>query len=142
MRLQISVALEIILRLDIAMESRILSEAELQLRRTLKRKLLGLSSLQRTIACQKSRLLHLTDGDANTRFFHQHALHRQRKNVIMALRHNGQVITGQEEIASVVDEFYDRLLGTGMPRDHGLHLDALNLPTRDLSRLKSPFTED
>lgn len=49
-RLQIAIALELILRLDVAMDSRELSTVEFELRKTLKRKLLGLCSLQRTIA--------------------------------------------------------------------------------------------
>lgn len=141
-RLQIAIALEIILRLDVAMDTRPLSVAEIDLRRTLKRKLLGLSSLERTIARQKSRLLHLKDGDANSRFFHQHARHRQRKNALLSLAHNSEHITGQENIASIVDEFYNRLLGTATPREHRLNLDALNLPVRDLCELEGPFSEE
>ncbi|XP_010229472.1 uncharacterized protein LOC104581962 [Brachypodium distachyon] len=49
-KLQILVVTEIILRLDVAMESRTLSPEERGLRRTLKRKLLGLASLERSIA--------------------------------------------------------------------------------------------
>lgn len=60
--MQIDMALELIARLDGAMDTRVLSSAVLELRRTLNRKLLGLSSLERTIARQKLRLLHLKDG--------------------------------------------------------------------------------
>ena len=43
-------ATEIILRFDVSMESRALTPAERNLRRTLKCKLLGLASLERSIA--------------------------------------------------------------------------------------------
>uniref|UniRef100_A0A453NZ65 Uncharacterized protein n=1 Tax=Aegilops tauschii subsp. strangulata TaxID=200361 RepID=A0A453NZ65_AEGTS len=49
-------------------------------------KLLGLCSLERTIARQRSRILSLQEGDANTSFFHQHACHRQRRNMITTIR--------------------------------------------------------
>lgn len=72
-RLQLGIAMEVISRLDVAAESRVLSDQEHSLRKVLKRKLLGLSSLERTIARQRSRLLHLREGDANTEFFHKQA---------------------------------------------------------------------
>ncbi|XP_073355104.1 uncharacterized protein [Aegilops tauschii subsp. strangulata] len=49
---QIRIANEVILHLDIAMEGRALTQAEVDLRRLLKRKLLGLASLERTISRQ------------------------------------------------------------------------------------------
>ncbi|XP_071679920.1 uncharacterized protein [Lolium perenne] len=81
-KLQILMATELILRFDIAMESRPLSPQERALRCLLKKKLLGLASLERTIARQRSRILWLREGDACTRFFHLHASQRRRKNFI------------------------------------------------------------
>lgn len=49
-KLQISIALEVIHQLDVAAESRSLSDNERGLRKMLKKKLLGLSTLERTIA--------------------------------------------------------------------------------------------
>lgn len=72
-KLQILVATELIFRLDLAMETRSLSSGELALRRTLKRKLLGLSSLERSIARQRSHLTWMKEGNANTKFFQRHA---------------------------------------------------------------------
>ena len=69
---QISIAIEVILRLDVAMEGRSLSEAEVALRRLLKRKLLGLALMERSIARQRSRVLWLKEADACTEFFHAH----------------------------------------------------------------------
>ena len=75
-KLQIAIALEVIKQLDTAMEERILSDVEWEMRKCLQKKLLGLSSLERTIARQRSRLLQLREGDGNTRIFHQQARHR------------------------------------------------------------------
>jgi hypothetical protein len=56
--------------LDVAQEKRQLSAGELWLRKTFKLSLLGFSSLERTIARQRSKLRWLKEGDANTHLFH------------------------------------------------------------------------
>uniref|UniRef100_A0A453BNW0 Endonuclease/exonuclease/phosphatase domain-containing protein n=1 Tax=Aegilops tauschii subsp. strangulata TaxID=200361 RepID=A0A453BNW0_AEGTS len=108
---QLLIATEVILRLDVAMESRTLSDAELELRRTLKQKLLGLASLQRSIARQRSRVLWLKDGDACTEFFHNHASHRRRKNFISKLKVDDVITSEHDEMAEAVDSFFANLLG-------------------------------
>jgi hypothetical protein len=60
---------EIILRLDVAQDSRELSRDEVLLRRGLKLRVLGLASLERTIARQRARVAGLHDGDANAQFY-------------------------------------------------------------------------
>ena len=65
-RFQLAVAREVVLRLDEAQESRDLSSREVELRKAFKLRTLGLASLARTVARQKSRLHFLAEGDANT----------------------------------------------------------------------------
>jgi hypothetical protein len=79
---QILLANELILRLYVTMESRALSMEERGFWKLFKRKLLGLASLERTIARHRSRITWLAGGDACTKFFHLHANHRRRKNFI------------------------------------------------------------
>lgn len=141
-KIQIAIALEIIKQLDIAMEGRALSPAELGLRKVLKRKLLGLCSLERSIARQRSWMLWLREGDATTGFFFQHANHRRRRNVIMGLWVDGDILTGQEEIAGAVDSYFQRILGEAPARDFRLNLEALQLPHLTLDHLEIPFTEE
>lgn len=141
-RLQIAIALEVIAQLDKAMDLRVLTEREHGLRKTLKRKLLGLCSLQRSIARQRSRLLQLKEGEANTSFFHRQASHRQRKNIILSIHSEGQVFTGQNNIAQAIDDYYQRLLGSAAERSHTLNLQLLGLPRRDLRKLEDPFSVD
>lgn len=62
--------LEIILRLDVAQEHRTLSMEERDIRRRLKRKVVGMAVLERARKRQNSRITHIKDGDANTCFFH------------------------------------------------------------------------
>jgi hypothetical protein len=89
-KMQILLATEVIVRLDVAMDSRMLSPEEGVLCRLLKKKLLGLASLERTMARQRPRLLWFQEGNACTRFFHTHASHRRRKNFIGHLLVDGQ----------------------------------------------------
>ncbi|XP_066373246.1 uncharacterized protein [Miscanthus floridulus] len=79
-RAQLLMARELVLRLGTAQERRQLTEAENALRKRLKMRCLGLSSLERTMARQRSRVRQLSDGDANTAYFHLIARGRKRRN--------------------------------------------------------------
>ena len=69
-RLQLFMAREIIAQLDAAQDTRLLTDEELSLRKEPKMHTLGIASLARTIARQRSRIRFLEEGDTNTRFFH------------------------------------------------------------------------
>jgi mannosylglycoprotein endo-beta-mannosidase len=84
-RSQLLVARELVLRLDLAQERRHLSPSEQGLRKRLKMRCLGLSSLERTMARERSRVRQLREGDANTAYFHLIARGRRRRNYIPAL---------------------------------------------------------
>lgn len=99
-RLQLATARVVVVELDVAQESRALSPAEIDLRRDLKRTSLGLASLSRTIARQTSQMRFLDEGDANTRFFHLQVCHRNRKNRIPTIQHEGQTFT-EEQLGGV-----------------------------------------
>lgn len=78
---QLIMAREIVLRLDHAQDARQLNEEEAGLRRRMKMKCLGLSSLERTMAREHSRIRQLRKGDANTSYFHLIARGRKRKKL-------------------------------------------------------------
>ncbi|XP_073367970.1 uncharacterized protein [Aegilops tauschii subsp. strangulata] len=139
-KLQLAMAMELIARLDAAADKRSLTIIEHDLRKLLNKKLLGLCSLERTIARQRSRLLFLKEGDANTGFFHKHAAYRQRKNAILSLQQQGEIISGQDNISAAVDTYYDNLLGDSQARTASINLDLLDLPSYDLSHLEVQFT--
>jgi hypothetical protein len=61
-KLKLAMANTLILRFDVAQESRALSQAEGWLRRMLKHVVLGMASLERTIARQRSRIRWLQEG--------------------------------------------------------------------------------
>jgi hypothetical protein len=72
-KMQIINATKVILRLDTAMDSWAFSPEERALRCLLKKKILCLDSLERTIAKLHSHILWLQKGDASKRMFHTHA---------------------------------------------------------------------
>ena len=58
---------------------------------------------------QKSRVLHLKEGDANTRFFHRMANSNRRNNGIESLIINGSLSSDQGEIADCFTQFFKKL---------------------------------
>jgi hypothetical protein len=110
--LQLEVAREVVQCLEMAGDRRALAEHEESLRKLLKCKSMGLTSLQRSMARQESRLLLLKEGDALTKFFHSYANMRRRKKHIQFLEHNGQVLIAEEAKAEAIFSFFDEILGT------------------------------
>lgn len=139
-RLQLMMSREIVAQLDAAQDLRALSDGEQALRRELKMLSLGLSSMARTISRQRSRIRFLEEGDANTKFFHLQACHRNRKAFIPSLQHDGQVFSDEEAKADHIFAYYNGILGTQFNRLHGIVLDEL-LPQLDLQSLDSCFSE-
>ena len=141
-RLQLAIAKELVLRLDCAQDIRQLAPHELRLRRKAKLNCLGLASLLRTITRQRSRLTYLAEGDANTRFFHLQACHRNRKSAVGNILMDDMVLINNEEKANAFFEHFDQLLGTSCRTSLKLDLDQLALPRKDLSGIDICFTED
>jgi hypothetical protein len=82
--LQLAMAKEVVFQPEHAKNHRALSPKEVILRRELKFKCLGLTSLACSIAWQRSQLTFLCEGDADTRLFHLQACHRGRKTSLIS----------------------------------------------------------
>jgi hypothetical protein len=138
--MQILLAIEVILCLVIAMDSCLLSPEERALWRLLKKKLLGLASLEQTLARQRSRLLWLREGDACTHFFHTQASHRRRKNFIGHLMVDNRRVADHVNKVEAVDSFFGELLGSSVDRPFSLDLDFLRIPSIDLRHIDGEFS--
>jgi hypothetical protein len=89
--------------------------------------LLGLASLERTIARQLLRITWLAGGDACPKFFHMHVNHHHRKNFIAQLKVDGVPVSDHDEKAEDVDSFYGELLGSFPEHSFPLDLDYLGV---------------
>ena len=139
-RLQLAMAREVIHRFDEQEESRTLDAWELDTRRGLKVKVLGLASLLRTIQRQRSRITFLREGDANTKIFHLQACHRRRQNNIHSLSIQGLQLVADHAMADALYSHYVALLGTDFNRSRRMNMAALGLPSLDLQALEMLHT--
>jgi hypothetical protein len=114
-KLQLLMALDVILQLDVAQESRTLSQEERALRAELKRRVKGLAALERSRKRQASRISYLKEGDANTKFFHLRVNARRRKNHIMRLKHNDGWSTAHEDKEKLIFYHFSQTLGRPPP---------------------------
>jgi mannosylglycoprotein endo-beta-mannosidase len=84
-------------------------------------------------------------GDNNTKYFHKIANGRKRKNTVISLESEGNIIEGDENLLNHATAYYSELFG---PReDHNVHIDSnlwneLEQVTEDENnRLCEPFSE-
>jgi hypothetical protein len=52
-----------------------------------------------------------------------------------------RILTGHEDKASLIHQFYSNLMGSCLGRDPTINLDEIGMPSFDLSELDAPFTE-
>jgi hypothetical protein len=140
-RLYLHMALEVILRLDLAQENRQLSPAESSLRNKLKQRIIGLAVVDKARRRQNSRLTTLRLGDANTRFFHQRATSRRRKNFIQKLKKKHGWAVTHEDKSLEVQSFFQSTTQRPQPRQVEINYDIFNSQRYNLSSLDMPFTE-
>lgn len=141
-KLQFHMALNVIQRLDVAQEHRELSPPETRLRAALKRKVLGLASIERARKKQASRVTHIREGDANTKFFHLKVNARRRRNTIQRLKKDsGWAVTHGEKELTIHDHFAS-FMGRPGPRPNELNWETLDITPIDLATLGEPFTEE
>ena len=62
--------------------------------------------------------------------------------IISTIRHNDENITGQENIEVAVDDWNDGILVTTPMRPFTFNMEALELPSLELSHLEHPVTYD
>jgi hypothetical protein len=141
-RLHFHMAQSVILQLDIAQESRTLTDDEFISRDKLKNRILGLAVLERLRKRQCSRITHLKLGDANTRFFHLKANSRRHKNFITKLKADNGWQTTHDDKAAVAQTHFETVLGLPPARDLDFNWNTLQRPPIDLSTLDADFTKE
>jgi hypothetical protein len=127
-RLQLEITKEVVAKLEVARDSRQLAPHEESLRCELKLKSLGLSSLQRIIARQESRVLWLSEGDAPIKFFHVQANARHRRKFIRSLEHDGQILVSEDHKVATVFDYFDSIMGTPPAHDCSIAFVHMDLP--------------
>jgi hypothetical protein len=140
-KLQLGMANSLIFHLDAAQERRALSAGERWLRSTLKQVVLGLASLERTMARQRSRVRWLREGDVNTKLFHSVANGRRIKNFIPSLRVGDEIITEQDRKVEAFSDAYGDLLGSITTSQQTIDLGAIGVQAANLQELDEMFTE-
>jgi hypothetical protein len=131
---QLELANELLHQLEVAQDSRALSACEKWLRNNLKKHSLALASLSRTNARLRLRIGWIKDGDANTALFHASARFKRSKNFItIVISSEGHILTSHVDKEAEFTEFYERLLGTREVREVTIDLDALKVPSFELS---------
>ena len=94
---------------------------------------------------QRSRAIWLPAEDRNTKFFHQRASQRRRKNHIAGfLDNNGLWSTSEEATAREVENYFMDLFTSSNPRNMGPVLDVVDrVVTPEMnSTLLQPYTEE
>ena len=134
-------ALEFILRLDLAQEQRELSPEERDLRKRLKRRIISLAVLKKSRKRQNSRITNLK-GDANTRYFHLRVNHQRRKNLIHRLKHNNGWVMNHEQKEKIIHDHFTEAIGRGGPRTKDFNWQNLEFEEIDLHGLDDPFTTE
>ncbi|KAM0920400.1 hypothetical protein ACQ4PT_007548 [Festuca glaucescens] len=136
------IAHEVILKFDVAQESRNLSADKLQLRKMLKHRVLRLASLEQTIVRQRARVASLSDSDASSQFFRIYAAKRSQRNHIASIRSGDRIASEHGDKEEVATNFFVDLLGKVTARGHGIALGELGLPMVELDGLEAQFSED
>lgn len=142
LKIQLHMALNLILRLDTAQESRRLSPEEAKLRSILKKRVIGLAVIERSRKRQASRVKFLKEGDANTKFFHLKINARRMKNFIQHIKKGTVWVERHYDKATAIQAHFEPLMSPPGQRDFDLNWDSLQLASHNLEALQKPFTED
>jgi hypothetical protein len=90
---------------------------------------------------QRSKLLFLAEGDANTKLFHLQACHRNRKSIIASIKVEGMELVHNEEMAEALFNHFVAILGQPFQRRQNIDLQAIGIPSTVFQQLDGLFSE-
>jgi hypothetical protein len=125
----------ILLELEKAQERRTLSTEELEFKKYLKVKSLGLAAIQKARARQHSRLTWIRKGDSNTRFFQLHANARRKKSYISTIQSEEGLAVTQQDKTKIALEFFSKAVGSRMQRQRAINWEQLGYSPYNLEDL-------
>lgn len=143
--LLLQVAHEIILWLDCAQEVWALFPDERRLRAFLKGRCLALASLEHVRLRQRSRVRDLSEGDANSKYFHMKANGRRRKQLVPVLRNGDRVAYSVHDKLKLALEHFSSTMGMPGAHTRRMAIDRLPLPRlsgQEAAALEQPFSAD
>ena len=127
--------------LDVVQEFRQLSAEEIQLRRDLKLRFLGMAAVEKQRCKQASRMTSIRAAEANTKLFYLQANIRKRKNYIHQLATDHGAVFTHDDKATLLHDHFSATLGQPAGREFTLDWDALNIQRHELSHLEEEFSE-
>lgn len=128
--------------LDVVQDYRSLNELEMQFKRDLKAKFLGLTAVEKLRAKQASRLISIRADEANAKLFFLQAKGRQRKNHIHMLETESGTHYLQLEKEKGFFDHFSQHFGQPGHRDNTINWHELGMVRHDLAHLEDPFSEE
>lgn len=128
--------------LDAVQDYRALSASEIQLKKDLKVRLLGLTVVDKLRARQASRLVSIRASEANSKLFFLRANGRRRKNFISSIQTEQGMVYSHESKADKLFEHYSNHFGPKEGRELTLNWEHIGMQRHDLTHLEEVFTEE
>jgi hypothetical protein len=97
--------------LDKKAETAILNEFELDLKHVLNERLAELLREKELKWYQRTKVKHLLEGDANTKYYHLVANGRHQKTRISQLEDGNNIISGDAQLKGHITNYYKNLFG-------------------------------
>jgi hypothetical protein len=139
-KLLIKAVTQLLVVLDVVQDFRALSETEVQFKKDLKVRLLGLTVVEKLRARQASRLTSIKAAEANSKLFCLQANGRRRKNYIHSLETPFVSCHTQEDTEFLVFNHYNSHFGRPLQRNITLNWQAMGFQRHDLGHLEDEFT--
>jgi hypothetical protein len=135
-------ARQLIAILYVVQDFRMLSDEEVQLKRDLKARFLGLTAIEKLRVKQQSRLNYIRAAEANSKLFHLYLNGRCRKNHIQSLLTPDGLLHLHDDKELHIFQHFSSQFGPPMQRTITLDWNRLNLPRLELRPLEEAFTEE